>query len=664
VPQSKRRFILGFIALIGLTIVVSLYYVWHKPISIPTAVRLSKAFGQLATALGLLSIGGGLGVRLTRTRMDQTGLAWMSVQAGLGCGILSLGVLVVGTTIGVGSFIAWLALIILGILLYKDIREWWSSLPGAQKIFEDSPRLGRWIAAGLGLVLLATLTAALAPPLKFDALVYHLSLPRFYLLNGRIAYTPWLNYWGMPQTGEMLYTWATALVGVEGATSLGWLLGVTAIVGFIGLVYLRFGAMAAWAGVAALCAGFTVSTSLAWAYVDWMTVLFGLDVLITLELWASTGNRRCLIVAGALSGMALGSKYTAGVVLLAGTAVVVWYSRKQGNKVTIGLRDVVYFLLPAMLISMPWWIKNVMATGTPFYPFFFPGGAMDLFRLSFYQLPAWGDWRDIVMLPVMASLTGMEATPGYSASIGPLLLGLSLFVLFGWLRRSEKERQLLRIAIVFGAVGLIVWVVAARLSGYLIQSRLYFVFFPALAVLAGAGFKASNDIQGAGIRLGRLVAALVLVVWGFSVFEVVRFALELGSPQEVLGITPAEDYIEDNLGWYARSTQVIKDLPDDASVLMLWEPRSLYCLPKCVPDEVIDRWKHDRAMWDKPDVILDQWRLEGYSHLLFNRLGAEFVREQDKRYSPDDWEALDKLLSNLPPPVDIGGAYYLYGLSP
>src|SRR4030067_705588 len=100
--------------------------------------------------------------------------------------------------------------------------------------------------------------------------------------------------------------------------------------------------------------------------------------------------------------------------------------------------------------------------------------------------------------------------------------------------------------------------------------------------------------------------------------------------------------------WYATAMQAIQKLPEDALVLMLWEPRSLYCLPKCVPDEVIDRWKHDLFTWKEPGAILKNWQASGYTHLLYYRFGADFVRMEDIRYSTSDWETLDTLLVGLP----------------
>jgi len=108
--------------------------------------------------------------------------------------------------------------------------------------------------------------------------------------------------------------------------------------------------------------------------------------------------------------------------------------------------------------------------------------------------------------------------------------------------------------------------------------------------------------------------------------------------------------------------EAITGLPDEASVLMLWEPRSLYCLPKCDPDEILDRWIHDRYLYGDPQDILDRWKSDGYSHVLLHQAGADYIRRADERYTEADWEALEEVLAQLADPVDFGGAYYLYSL--
>jgi hypothetical protein len=97
---------------------------------------------------------------------------------------------------------------------------------------------------------------------------------------------------------------------------------------------------------------------------------------------------------------------------------------------------------------------------------------------------------------------------------------------------------------------------------------------------------------------------------------------------------------------------------------MLWEPRGLYCRPVCEPDEIIDRWMHDRQRYGTAQSILQAWSEAGYTHVLFNRSGAEFVQGEDLRYRPEDWQALEALLAQLALLEDFGGAYSLYRLPP
>jgi hypothetical protein len=101
---------------------------------------------------------------------------------------------------------------------------------------------------------------------------------------------------------------------------------------------------------------------------------------------------------------------------------------------------------------------------------------------------------------------------------------------------------------------------------------------------------------------------------------------------------------------------------------MLWEARSLYCLPGCAPDEILDRWLRERqpvsGRLQSAEEIRRSWISQGYTHILFYKLGADFIREQSRAYLPADWQSLQEFLSRLPPGEDFGGAYYLYKLSP
>jgi hypothetical protein len=286
------------------------------------------------------------------------------------------------------------------------------------------------------------------------------------------------------------------------------------------------------------------------------------------------------------------------------------------------------------------------------------------FRLSFYSIPIWGGWQDAVFLPWRATISGVEGALGYSASTGPLLLALAPLAWVEMKRLTQDERMLLGRAALLGLIGLLVWACAARFSGYLIQSRLYWAVFPALAALAGFGFKALDALRFPGLRIGRVSGALVLAVFFFSVVQVVAGTFELGAPQVLMALKTRRAYLEENQGWYARAMEGVRQLPEDSRALMLWEPRGLYCSPKCRPDEVLDRWLNELRSVQSPQQVFQGWRAQGYTHLLFYRFGAEYIQQYDSRYSSDDWQALAGALTSLPNPIDFGGAYQLYTLEP
>jgi hypothetical protein len=296
---------------------------------------------------------------------------------------------------------------------------------------------------------------------------------------------------------------------------------------------------------------------------------------------------------------------------------------------------------------------------------------MTKLRLALYQGgKPFGGWQDVFLLPLRATFIGVEGGPGYSASIGPLLFGLGICAAMGWRARPAYQKESIRLAALVACTGIITWMILGRYSSYLLQSRLYFAFFPTLAFLSAAGFSSLQNIAFPGIRLGCISAFLIALVLALNTWEVAVDTMRQGALDAVLDSKPAEDFLADNLGWYIPAMQALRQLPPDQRVLLLWEPRSLYCLPRCDPDEVLDRWKRERfpvldAEPEENDAILSDWRAAGYTYILYYRLGADFIRQEGRlAYTTDDWEAMDTLLTDLRLVQDFGGTYLLYALEP
>ena len=635
------------------------YYYVHKPFDAESGFGLFKAIWQISSGIFILILSGGLGRKILGDQNGSAATVDLVIHAAIGMGSMSILTLALGMTFGV-SFIS--VLLLLGIILViaaKDCLAWmrcWRQfhLPKSNSIQRA------WFSL-IVIIVIPSLFFALAPPIHYDALAYHLSLPQLYAQNGRIIYTPDIMYVGMPQSTEMLFLLAIRLGGLEAATVLGWFISMLTLVCLFEYAKVRFSAGAGWASVVALLCGLTFAKSPAWGYNDWSATLYGLTCLVALDKWAASHSRRDLLLAAISAGMALAAKYTGGIILVCGIGVILFNMRREAFSKLAS--NVFLFASLASLMLLPWMIKNWLQTGNPFYPLLYPAGAMDSIRIAFFQTGTiFGDWLDMILLPVQATVFGVEGGEGYSASIGPFLLGFSLVTLIQHRTFADDQKQSLQRMYIFLLTAWMVWAFGSRISALLIQSRLFFPVFPAWAILAGAGYHAIEKERLSTIRLGMIAGMLAAMVLTFTAFEVVRDFFKQNPAGAVFGAVSREEYLERNLGSFVPAMQAVQDLPSSSRVLFVWEPRSLYCLPKCEPDEIIDRWYHDRAAYVNADSILNAWKDEGFTHMLYFKLGADNRRAESRRFTPEDWEEMDLLLSKLLVVENYNNAYILYSL--
>jgi hypothetical protein len=148
-------------------------------------------------------------------------------------------------------------------------------------------------------------------------------------------------------------------------------------------------------------------------------------------------------------------------------------------------------------------------------------------------------------------------------------------------------------------------------------------------------------------------------VLGLNVYQVGSETIRRGAFQAITRQVSAETYLAENLGMVQFAMMAVNELPGSARVLLLFEPRGFACLPACDPDELLDRWKVDiEAARHDPVEAVAGWKGAGYTHVLFNRHGAAFFRE-DPRYRIEDWLTLNAVITSLDPVVDLDGVYTL-----
>lgn len=641
---------LGFLA-----ISVAAYGLLHKPIGAATAESVGRAIWALGVSGVLVAVAGGIGRRVSAQPHSDLVLTAV-VQAALGLGLLSLLGLGIGA-VGLfrnGAFV--ILTVSLAAVFWSSIRAWFAALKSGLAASWPARNLGRAVLGLAGVWIAIDLVGALAPPVQFDALVYHLALPRQFLDAGRIVFTPENPFWGMPLGASMLYGWSWALGGEASAPVLGWAAGVLTLLGVWGLAR-TFSEEAGAVSIAALLAGESLAASLAWAYADWFAALYGLALLTLVSSTGRTNTASRAGVAGLVAGFAFGAKFSAAAAIGAGLAAI-WILGEGGTRA----RSAGRFALGAAAASLPWLAKNLLTTGAPLYPIWGISPFLESLRQTLYRSAgepfAFGlRWA----APLLATHLGVEGAPGYAASIGPLLLGLLPAILL----LSSKSRRSLRIPAVFVLVGWLAWSLAGLLSPLASQTRLHMWMFPAWAILAGAGYTGLAGVSLGPVRLSRLASALILLPLGLSVVFGLHGFVRAGPESVVLGIESPESYRARRLGPYAQAMEAVRGLGRDARVLLLWEARGLDCLPSCVADPWLDRWILDRHAFEDPQEILVRWRALGFTHMLLHRTGAEFVRREPfSAYTVEDWTALDALLEDLPRISEFGDGYVLYELAP
>jgi hypothetical protein len=403
----------------------------------------------------------------------------------------------------------------------------------ARSVSRPRLRTWRWWELALLCLLVAYLALDLlsvsAPLSSPDALLYHAADPELFAKAHRIFAVPWNSSSYEPFSVEMLVLDGFMLWNpVQGAFTplILALLALAAVMGFAHRIAGRR---------AALLAG---AIFFAQPFMVWETtsvfIESGIALAVALAGWNAFrfvrhSERSALVLAGVFVGGAAGMKYVGLIAALTITAVIV--ASLAGR---IRARWALTFGLPAVAVALPWYLKNAILTGNPFYPHLFGGLNTSAAGELTSTMQTFGQGRgapDFALLPARLLVDGKPFDGGQYLS--PLFL---LFAPLGLFLRS-------RAAIVLVWCGVLLYVVLWFVTSQ--QARFLVPLMPVLAVLGALGALALAR-EG---RLGRLVVvaamAVALVVGlGASTIYAAQFA------PVVLGHEPKQQFLREKVSNY------------------------------------------------------------------------------------------------------------------
>lgn len=651
----KRSFA-GLVLLMWMTAILGAYYVVQKPDLIQSIIGILDTLWSLIVSALLLFNAYVLGKRiLAWTAPHIDGIGRLLLGTGIGLGVVGLLGLWISAAQVAKAPILLAVQALAGVFFFigNDRQD----LVGDFKSFgmewkESFTQFDLLSIIAIPLPFLLAFLLTLVPQLEaFDVPLYHLAQPAQVLRDGGIRPFDNLSYW-FPNVTENVYLWTLGM-GSERAAQivhLAW--------GTLAMLLLWHWASRTWnveTGrrtllLAAAIPSLPILAS--WAYADMALIFYSLAALYALTNYELNQSHPWLRVAGIMAGLAMGVKYTSFTTPLACGLLILYWRRRDFKQ---AIAHAAQFSSIALAIAASWYVRNTVVMGNPFYPFVFGGRYWDTFRTEWYTGAGTGigwDLLEIVRLPLTVIL-GYRDETFFDGRIGPLFLALAPLTLWILIKRAPRTptQNLSLLAIYFFSfLAFSAWTLGVINSSHLWQGRLLFPALIPFILPTALGWEAIGEMDSPRFRISFLVNALIGIVIALTLFSNSMFVLRRNPLTVAFGLQTREQYIERTIPSYAALIQLVGDLPQNARVYNLFEPRS-YNLPRFVqPDVINSNFSHDLHYQKTPSGVVDNWKSEGYTHILLNNTGANLgIVDPESQFTPVAKDALREVLSMLEP---------------
>ena len=212
----------------------------------------------------------------------------------------------------------------------------------------------------------------LGQELSFDALWYHLTLPKLYIQNHAVVHVPGslLYYSDMPKLIEMLYVPALLFGNEIFAKLIHFSFGLLSCSALYFLCRKLFDRKLSIIAVIIFYSNLVVGWQSITAYVDLARTFFEIIALWGFINFLEGENKKWLIVSAVMIGLATSVKILALGSLFIFLTLIIYFGILNHHKPRKIVNQISIFLLFSLLIPFPWFIFSFLNTGNPFYPLF------------------------------------------------------------------------------------------------------------------------------------------------------------------------------------------------------------------------------------------------------------------------------------------------------
>jgi len=503
------------------------------------------------------------------------------------------------------------------------------------------------------LCLLAGLLLTLTPEIGKDALIYHLAVPKLCLKHHGFTFIPGNIFSNYPLHSEMLFLIGLFLQGDILAKGMHFLAFLFILLGMDQFIRYRmkchdYPALS----LLIFCTIPSVFLVSHMAYNDLFVTFYSLAAVFAFINWVDRPEKGWLILSGVFSGLALAGKYTALFLPFLGCLGILWAARHHRLRLDAAFRLLLLYIFIAVMVGSPFYIKNWIMTGNPFYPFLygiFGGRGWEPQQAQFYDffVQSLGMGRtilDYILLPWNLSFQAKMDSPHFDGIVGPIFI---LTLPFAFMIR--KPSMALKIMGIYCIFMFLFWASAAQQIRYLIP------IFPFLAIITGSIL---TDYQNKKM----VFYLLVFMIAGSLVFNgyyMIKDFRKINPVNVVIGKEGRTEFLGRMLPSHGMFDTMNRHLPPDAKIFLIYMKNwTFLCEKECYSDSMFESYTIQKLLSQAsaPAEVFSALTGKGFTHILFD---IHYIYGPQSTFTPSEQALFQAFTNEHLELVKADRSYYL-----
>lgn len=354
-----------------------------------------------------------------------------------------------------------------GILLYRNRKI---VLEKSQQIYKElfsiHDNVFLFLLLLIGIQSAVNLVGALGPELGFDALWYHLTLPKLYLDNHTIFHIPGglFYYSDMPKLLEMIYTGVLSFHIAFLPKIIHFLFGVLVEITLYKVARRWLSPIMSLLTVLVFSSNLVFGWESISAYVDLGRTFFELLAMWAFLLWEEKKESKWFYYSAIMVGFSITSKVIAFSSLFIFLLLTYAVGKRKSYPLQLTIKWIFSYALVAILIPLPWFIFSFVHTGNPLYPLFSS-------MLGNAGSAGWQLLSPIYMISTFWTLFSHSADP-----LSPWYLMLLPLVILAY----KKTESSFKILYLYAILALFFWYITPNTGG----GRFILPYLPILSLIS------------------------------------------------------------------------------------------------------------------------------------------------------------------------------------